>query len=309
MRTLRSTWPGAAVAQIFNLLSRRFPIGRPSAFSTRVPFGNRGRLKSARSRSRLATSGFSLLEMMVAVTLLLLIITALLTMFYQVQRAFRQSVTQVDVLEGGRAGMELLAAELPEITPSQRPGQINLYAETMFPFLIQPRPAPAAPRINVLQDIFFLRQQNDQWIGTGYFVVPTSTEAVGTLYRFETNFPSADVSGFFGAFEYAVKRFPTPFTHRVIDRVVSLRLTPYDFQGQYLTNLVDLNYSFPSSFTNNALPSYLDLELGILEPRAFESYRSLTNNSARAQAYLQNHVEKVHLFRQRIPIRSATIAQ
>src|SRR5262249_44712767 len=52
--------------------------------------------------------GFSLLEMMVAVTLLLVIIAALLTMFYQTQRAFRLSATQVDVLEAGRAAMELL---------------------------------------------------------------------------------------------------------------------------------------------------------------------------------------------------------
>src|SRR6266699_2420166 len=72
------------------------------------------------SSSRRRLRGFSLLEMMVAVTLLLIIIAALLAMFYQTQRAFRLSATQVDVLESGRAAMELIGAELPEIAPSYR---------------------------------------------------------------------------------------------------------------------------------------------------------------------------------------------
>ena len=94
--------------------------------------------------------------------------------------------------------------------------------------------------------------------------------------------------------------------HRVIDRVVSLKLTPYDFHGQYLTNLVDASYSFTNVFTNNVLPAYLDLELGILEPRTFEHWRALTNVSqARAQTYLEQQVARVHLFRQRVPVRTA----
>jgi len=109
--------------------------------------------------------------MMVAVTLMLIIIAALLSVFYQTQRAFRLSVTQVDVLETGRAQMEAFVSELPEIAPSNQSGQTNLYAVTMFPFLIQPRLtiANAAPRTNVIQDFFFLRKHNDEWIGTGYY--------------------------------------------------------------------------------------------------------------------------------------------
>src|SRR5436309_8858412 len=51
-------------------------------------------------RTRHDVAGFSLLEMMVAVTLLAIIIVGLLSMFYQTQRAFRQGSTQSDVLEG-----------------------------------------------------------------------------------------------------------------------------------------------------------------------------------------------------------------
>jgi len=252
---------------------------------------------------------FSLLEMMVAVTLMLIIIAALLAVFYQTQRAFRLSVTQVDVLETGRAQMEAFVSELPEIVPSYQGGQLNLYAATMYPFLIQPRSGipNASARTNVLQDIFFLRQHNDSWIGTGYFVVSPSTEAIGTLYRFEESVPWYDVPKLFGDFQNAIKFFPTN-SHRVMDRVVNLKLTPYGQFGTNLIGYVEADYSFTNSFTNAVVPAYLDLELGILEPRAYEKYKALAEikiqnpTDTRASQYLANHVEKVHLFRQRVPI-------
>jgi hypothetical protein len=270
--------------------------------------------------------------MMVAVTLMLVIIAALLAVFYQTQRAFRLSATQVDVLENGRAQMESFVAELPEIAPCYQNGQLNLYAATMFPFLIQPRTtiANADRRTNVIQDVFFLRQNNDQWIGTGYFVVSPYGDAVGTLYRFEQRVGPADVFRLFGSFQDAIKFFPTNTARRVIDRVINLKLTPYGYQmtnGTIIANgynsllmtnfinqvgipLVDMDYSFTNSFTNYVVPAYLDLELGILEPRAYEKYKALAEiktqipTDTRASQYLVNHVEKVHLFRQRIPIRT-----
>jgi prepilin-type N-terminal cleavage/methylation domain-containing protein len=256
-----------------------------------------------------ASQAFSLLEMMVAVTLLTVIISALLGMFYQTQRAFRQSATQTDVLEGGRASMELMTSELSEISPSYQIGQLNLYASTAYS-LIQPRPSPAAPRLNLIQDIFFLRRHNDDWIGTGYFVLPlTNTmDPIGTLYRFEmsTNDPG-QINKLFLKFLAETKQYPPyQFSHRIIDRVVNLLLTPYDTRGQFLTNLVDISASFTNSFTNNVLPGYLDLELGIFEPRAYERYKALAElPPPRAFNYLSNHVEKVHLFRQRVPVPAA----
>jgi len=257
--------------------------------------------------------------MMVAVTLMLIIIAALLTVFYQTQRAFRLSATQVDVLETGRATMELLTGELPEIAPFNQAGQINLYAATMFPFLVQPRPAPAAPRVNVIQDLFFLRQHNDDWIATGYFVsswpLTNATEPIGTLYRFEESVSVTNLSRIpqlFVDFTNASAQFPPPAnnSHRVMDRVVSLRLSPFNSDGVYMTTNVDPNSFSFTNFAGQRLPAYLDLELGILEPRAFERYKALveiknTPTDTRAFDYLSNHVEKVHLFRQRIPVRTA----
>ena len=59
-------------------------------------------------------------------------------------------------------------------------------------------------------------------------------------------------------------------------------------------------------FTSNAVPAYLELELAMLEPATFKQYQSLVvpgASGAAAQAFLRKQAGKVHLFRQRIPIR------
>src|SRR5436190_8356573 len=68
---------------------------------------------------------FSVIEMMVAVSLLAVIIVGLLAMFYQVQRAFRAGTAQVDVMEGGRAGMLELTRELQQMSPTYFDGATN----------------------------------------------------------------------------------------------------------------------------------------------------------------------------------------
>jgi len=267
--------------------------------------------------SAIPTRAFSLLEMMVAVTLLLIIIAALLAMFYQTQRAFRLSATTEDILEGGRGAMELFASELPEITPCNRDSQVNLYAQQAYALLIQPRPTPLLMRTNLIQDIFFLRQHNDEWIGTGYFVYSTN-DAVGSLYRFETNVVNVtnnlQIHSLFASFLAAVQENPPARSHQVMDRVIDLKLVPYDAFGRAVTNPVTgrlwspLNYSF--SNLSVSLPAYVDLELGIFEPRAYEKYKSLAEISSptdpRGWIYLSNHVEKVHLFTERFPLRAST---
>lgn len=61
-----------------------------------------------------------------------------------------------------------------------------------------------------------------------------------------------------------------------------------------------------SSYTNDIVPAYIDLEFGVLEPRTFDRYKSINSVSpANALAYLNNQVHRVHVFRERIPIRTA----
>lgn len=57
-------------------------------------------------------------------------------------------------------------------------------------------------------------------------------------------------------------------------------------------------------FLNNALPSYVEIELGLLEPQALEKLRALEEPSAQRQ-YLLRNSGRVHLFRKRVPIRMA----
>ena len=63
------------------------------------------------------------------------------------------------------------------------------------------------------------------------------------------------------------------------------------------------------NFFSNALPAYLEVELGILEKQALERFRTLpTNNAALLQQFLSTRSAQVHLFRQRIPIRNVDLS-
>jgi hypothetical protein len=56
-------------------------------------------------------------------------------------------------------------------------------------------------------------------------------------------------------------------------------------------------------FFSNAVPAYLELEVGFLEPHILDRLKGIGNAQAQYQ-YLSNHVANVHLFRRRIPIRN-----
>src|SRR5438552_7914811 len=90
--------------------------------------------------SRADSGGFSLIEVMVAVSLLAVIIVGLLAMFYQTQRAFRSGIAQVDVLEGGRATLDLISRELQEMTAASDPMITNVNLFVRFPDLRSGQP-------------------------------------------------------------------------------------------------------------------------------------------------------------------------
>ena len=64
-----------------------------------------------------------------------------------------------------------------------------------------------------------------------------------------------------------------------------------------------------ATFRSNALPAYLELELGVLEPDAVRTYNQMIKDDQPAQAanFLQRRIAKVQIFRKRIPLR--TVAQ
>ena len=160
------------------------------------------------------------------------------------------------------------------------------------------------------------------------------TIGLGTLYRFATNHPGYYATNLSGEFLNA----PLASYNRISDGVVHLRLRAFatngypifwdgnnrlvpKFRASGFTNASNLSpivrnavatNSLPGApdvtdyyFMSNALPAYLELEVGILEPHILERFKAIGNgNPVAQQRYLSNHVAQVHLFRQRIPVRT-----
>jgi hypothetical protein len=219
---------------------------------------------------------------------------------------------------------------------------INL-AAVSYPPLVLPLTSGGngATREYRLQDLTFLTfrtRTNDEWVGTIYSI-PDAGLGVGTLYRYSANFllgpssfPSVGLNNLSltlsNQFYATLKNAPLSSDyHRVADGIVHFKLLAYDadgllysnsfgnaFAGLTLFNLGtvvgqnDYDYYF-----TNYLPSYLELELGVLDPRAVAQFRARVANSNLpvqfgnpvAWSYLTNHVGSIHLFKQRIPIRNS----
>jgi type II secretory pathway pseudopilin PulG len=296
--------------------------------NSQFPFENRegGRWLSsiANRKSQIANlAAFTLIEVMVVMVLLSLIIIALMTVFNSTQAAFRASVTQTDVLESGRAAMDLITDDLRALTPSQGFftngagdfGPVNFYAGTnnyFNPPLIQPLVASTGSRTNVQQDIFILSQVNlngvPTWTGTGYAVC-LSPSNIYSLYRFSTNRPVAQNSSasnlFFGDFKN-FRSYPNSGSYsHLLDGVVGFRVQTFDANGGLiLTNWTTIrtNAAPPSIvFYSNALPASVEIEMATIEDRTLQRAESRLFGPARDQ-YLQDQAGKVHVFRQRVAI-------
>jgi len=260
-------------------------------------------------------------------------------MFSQTQKAFRASLTQTDLLEAGRIQTDMMARELSQIAASGRGFTTNFFVELSSRFnppLLQGMtgtslaPGVQDQRTNIVQSFFFLSQNNQNWTGTGYVVIPDGGLGVGTLYRFYTNQGMYSATNMSGDFLKA----PLSSLTRISDGVVHLRVRPFATNGYpivwdgFRTNGVFKTNAFNTGalrvkstiaynplpsvpeavncyFTSNALPAYLELEVGILEKQVLERFRAIGSVNALAQQrYLSNHVGQVHIFRQRIPIRT-----
>jgi prepilin-type N-terminal cleavage/methylation domain-containing protein len=265
--------------------------------------------------------GFSLIEVMVAVAILAVIIVGLLAMFYQTQRAFRTGLTQVDVLENGRAAMEMIVSDLRDVTASPDNPTLNVLIDLPNGYSgLQPLTLPANESRSVyLQDLGLLRRYNDDWTGE-LLRVGNADLGVGTLYRLVTNnvYPSLVSDYIAGPVARNFPLDPTLNFTRVIDGVVHFQILPFDSSGMLIVSnspslpgvvvsgrKIQGNIIGTYSFTNNAIPAAVDIELGVLEPRALEQFRARTNNPAKAQAYLLGQAGRIHFFKQRVSLRNA----
>ena len=248
--------------------------------------------------------GFSLVEVLLAVTLLSLIVLALMAVFNMTQNAFRASVTQTDVLEGGRATMDLITTDLRQMTPSggvsnyvfagssYTYGAVNFFATNnsyQYAPLVQMLPGTSTrQRTNLLQWFFLLGRENTKWTGAGYIVNASSASPLYPLYRFyaETNITANPVVLYWDFLNTINAESPTaPWTNmtHLMDGVLHLVVRAYDPAGYRLTNGYNFTqikrpqnvwFSPPMwgelgfSFYNSAVPASVELELGALEDRA-----------------------------------------
>jgi prepilin-type N-terminal cleavage/methylation domain-containing protein len=285
-----------------------------------------------------ASRAFTLIEIMVVIVLLSLIILGLMAMFDQTQKAFRAGMAQTDQLEGGRMFTDQLTRDVEQIQPSYLTNTLNFLAvipgPTVYTPATQTLPGTPVPRTNLLQDLFFLTRNNQTWSGVGYFVrtnagIGTFVDPVGTLYRYQTNMPV----GVFHAFPQAAYQTFLNATNsygvanpsaagslsKILDGVVEFHIHCYDTNGVLLNGYSSINYpsnfvyiqNWPNSsndmsvyaFSNNIVPAYVEVELGILEPAVLKRYNSIPNQVARTN-FLASHAGNVQVFRQRIPVRN-----
>ncbi len=265
-------------------------------------------------RRRVRQSAVTLLELMVAMSILTFIIFGLYSMFDKTQKAFLETTTQKDVLESGRSFMDIMVRDLEQMRASKLIDRTNLY---ISPIYINNSPINGFRQnsmqgnslfTNVVQEFFFLTKTS-QWTSVAYLMQPMSTNSsdyslytnmgVGSLrrYTYTTNdyyHPSADLFAI-----YFTNSVGSDF-QLVSDGVLHLALRAYDREG----NWVDTS---GWSFTNTFIPAWLELEVGVLEPKVLLQARSIPNAAAQ-RAFLQettNRASAVHLFRQRIPVRIA----
>src|SRR5438093_8371469 len=236
---------------------------------------------------------------MVAISIMALIVLVLYGIFDQVQKALRGKAAQGDVIEGGRAAMELMTREMEQARALNLSNRANMYIGLTALPKIQELLEPDSYRTNVLQEVFFVSRANKQWTGTGYRVLvsPTRTgvagslalEGVGTLSRYSITVHESDLAR--TNLALVMDRGPAILARyqRVTDGVVHFRIRAYDTLGRPMTYLPKLTNGYPGVLLTNDLgsaetrygfdgalvPTYLEIEMGILEPQVVERWRGI----------------------------------
>ena len=108
------------------------------------------------------------------VSITTVIIFALYAIFDHTQKAFRGSISQVDVMESGRAAMDLITRELEQLSASNETNVVNLFVQRGTNTVSSQQTLPGnMVRTNRFQDFFFLTRFNNNWSVSGYTVLPS----------------------------------------------------------------------------------------------------------------------------------------
>ena len=274
-------------------------------------------------------SALTVLEMLVSTTLLAFIVVGLTAMFVETQRAFKAGMKQATMTDAGQTILSMVASDLAELSDAHNPYITNLYwgwAAMNTSSNYQDYPTNIY-RTNQLQEIYVLVHTNNQWLGVGYAVSNYGC-GVGTLYQYlnSTNDPLTSSSGdilftnFLNSAFY--NNFGTNYFHPVANGVVHLKIRAFDRSGNeswqeqgndFATTGDSFSYPVLFSYTNTVLetnvppaglPNSIQLEVGVLEPDAFEQLRALPPGPAQS-SFLGKAGGKIQIYRQNIPIAGA----
>ncbi len=325
------------------------PIPKSSRTFDRAPFRTLApEVANGGSGTRPGSEGFSLIEILVTVSLLTLIILGLFAVFNQTQKAFRSTMNQTDTLEAGRAVNGGIGRDLEQLAPSYL-NTLNFYSQLLNETpLVQdlpgPQPSGVAGRTNLLQDVFILTRDSGNWVGIGYCVRTNDSQGrlwlpeiqpgspglagVGYLYRYSYTLPCYYTNGastglpqdpgvIFNGFKAAATPGSVLMSNRVCDGVIHFRFRTYDTNGVLIVSGPPSNTIIQTNsvlapgevwsyaFYSNAVPAFVEMELGLLEPRKFARYNSIGDPVPRlAYAKRADVTAGVQLFRQRIAVRN-----
>ncbi|MFM8879871.1 MAG: prepilin-type N-terminal cleavage/methylation domain-containing protein [Verrucomicrobiota bacterium] len=157
--------------------------------------------------TRRRAGAFSLLELMISVGLLTVIILALYAMFDQTQKAFRQSLNQADLSEGGRSALDLMVRGIERAASPQVQDALHLVirpANATGYELVFPGETPQANRTQPLRfdELFFTYPAGGGlWHVAGLFigtldagpVVSTPVAGLGSLYLYDEALPNSNL--------------------------------------------------------------------------------------------------------------------
>jgi prepilin-type N-terminal cleavage/methylation domain-containing protein len=307
----------------FPISNVRRALNRPAGRST-------PRFQVSGFRFQVSRRAFSLVELLIVMTLLSLIVLALMQVFSATQRAFRAGVTQTDVMEGSRAAVDMIAADLRGLTPSYgtnvdglvNGGSVNFFSVPnayAYTPLHQALPGGSPPRTNLLNYFFILNRENTKWTGVGYIVDTTSTAPLYPLYRYSVSINlNQSPRLLFNDFINKINNAQWTNMSHIIDGVVHLVVRPYDLNGRLLTNGYTFGMKPPGAtiffspaaaygemsfyFQSNAIPASVELEFGKLEDRALKRAVSVASSYSALTNYLSGQAGSLHIFRQQIAI-------
>lgn len=256
------------------------------------------------SRAR-GTAAFTVLEMLVSVSIMVVIIFALYQMFNQTQRAFRGGVTQVDVMEAGRAAIDLIAGEVQQMAAARQPDSENYlqFVNGIIATPIRQVLPDGTVLVNELQEFYFLTRPTHRiWQAQGFFIhtntppTPSNGFGYGTLYRIRSN--DIPISPFaIASFINAASPTNTNAVFRICDGVIHFKIHPLRADG---TEILAANLPL----RGDDLPNYLRIEIGILDPPVQDLARTIPNLTAFTN-FLRQRAGNVHVFHRTIPVPAA----